>query len=830
MFTGPLWNLMLKAGSVTNSTVSILKSGDWTFTSSSGAHFGVATDSTVVFTNESGNVNASGGTGEIGQEVSSYAKVVNLSGNWTFNSYLTMAGGTGSTGIVENVSGDWSVGGEMRVASRGYGEFTQYGGSLTVGGDMYISYWASGNGVLTIKGGTVTVPSDKSVKLNYGTGTINLDGGTLVTPQVYRNGGTLTLNFNGGTLKANASADLLATENDNMVVHVNVGGGVIDCGGYAVTLKPKIGSSGDTGSLTFTGGNIITIDNDIYYSGVTYVTPGTTVKATNARISTLLSHGVALVGVTETGTYTVLTSDDDLSGLTLAGNVTCPAASSFDVNFADGGKSIAVTVTALKPGYWTGKAGDNNLSTAGNWSDNIVPQTGNAVIFSVGSVTLTKGGSFAATSITFAEGCSPVTIDGGAISGIAVITNLSSVVQTFANQVTFADTYRVHCNSALVHFAGGATARYPDESITDDTAASHTLKGAFTFTENWTIPLQPSGKPFILAPDSTLDGKVLSATTYNGGQPDLRIDEGAVATFEAVNSSNTLNIWMNGGRLVSTGDFTTLKGDIGYYAHKPNLGTIEANGFYKVDKSGGWISLYVTNFVIGAGGFGMKHMDWAFKFAADSKITAKDDFTIYKPVDGTKDNDWGLILQSHALTIDTAGHNVIFDSYVYNDAGSIVKEGEGELIMQGIRKQYAGGTTVKGGTLTVKRSDTVGTGAMTVKDGATLAVASGATLGSNTVTLEAGSTLALTATGNEFTALTNTLTLPTEGKATLRINGDRLKSGDHILVEGVSAGAESLLNVELAETVKDGRRYDVAVKDGNLVLSFASKGFILIVQ
>ena len=72
--------------------------------------------------------------------------------------------------------------------------------------------------------------------------------------------------------------------------------------------------------------------------------------------------------------------------------------------------------------------------------------------------------------------------------------------------------------------------------------------------------------------------------------------------------------------------------------------------------------------------------------------------------------------------------------------------------------------------------------------------------------------------------------LPESGKATLRINGDRLKGGDHILVAGVSADAVSHLNVELANSVKDGRRYEVAVKDGNLVLSFASKGFVLIVK
>lgn len=120
VFTGPMLNFALKAGNVTNSTVSIKKSGDWKFSANSGAYISCATNSTVVFTNESGYVYASAGPGEIGSGVSSYAKVVNLSGNWTFDNSksLVLAGGTGSTGIVENASGAWSVGGDMALQVR----------------------------------------------------------------------------------------------------------------------------------------------------------------------------------------------------------------------------------------------------------------------------------------------------------------------------------------------------------------------------------------------------------------------------------------------------------------------------------------------------------------------------------------------------------------------------------------------------------------------------------------------------------------------------------------------------------------------------------------
>ena len=357
VFTGPLLNYALKAGNVTNSVVSIKKSGDWKFSANSGAYISCATNSTVVFTNESGYVDASAGPGEIGPGASSYAKVVNLSGNWVFKNNLVLAGGTGSTGIVENVSGNWSVGGDMRVASSGYGEFIQYGGSLNVGGNMYIRYWGSGNGVLTIKGGTVTVASDKIVQVNNGFGTINLDGGTLVAPRVERrdnSGGEATIlyvNFNGGTLKANAdSTDFIHSQGSLAKVNVGVNGGVIDCGGHAVTLAVGDGIKG-TGGLTFTGGNTITISNNVTYAGATRVTPGTTLAVANETAkNNILANGLVVAGVPTAG-QTVFTYINALDNADLT-NVSCPCAPETTFKFSDEGKTNIVVDVVGSPD-WT---------------------------------------------------------------------------------------------------------------------------------------------------------------------------------------------------------------------------------------------------------------------------------------------------------------------------------------------------------------------------------------------------------------------------------------------------------------------------------------------
>lgn len=854
VFTGPLLNLVLKAGGVANSTVSILKkTGDWTFplTSNGSSQIGAAANSTVVFTNESGNVYvtaAEGSSHAIGGGASSYAKVVNLSGNWTFanNTKLYLASGTGSTGIVENVSGDWSVDDEFDVARSGYGEFIQYGGSLTVGGDMYISYFSSGNGVLTIKGGMVTVASDKSVQLRNGTGTstINLDGGTLVTPKISRSASNLNLNFNGGTLKANGTdnADLIYSSGTQVEAHVNANGGVIDCSGNPVTLSMPYGFDG-TGSLTFTGGNAITLncnDNNNVYGGITYVTGGTTVKASNNRAGKMLAKGIALVGALELNTpYTILAStaeSDDWSSLDRS-KVTCPSASAFTADIGADGKSITVTVTAFKPGYWTGAAGDNNLSTPGNWADNTVPTSGNATFECIAPATLAKGASFAATSITFAEGCFSVTIDGD-FTTLTSVTNNSSVNQTFAGFVDFgaldidvtapnATLSGTKVTGGCVVFAGGVKgAKVANHSIV---SGNYTLTSAEAFTNAYST--------FTVNENSSLSVKTIGGWNTNDTQK-LNIGEGATfcvsdVTREFSNGGSLDNrLWnRNEGTFIVTN--FTFTGDryswLGGNQYEPNANAVLKVGTLTVDGSGR-LALHGTGtgtgttlkMYIGEGGLNIasgKTGNYGV-FSSAHRTTMypwNSDFTFGRGSNAQYDfrlgSDQGNGTVNFTLnTDDEAGvpRTITMDARICTDTNTW-------------------SITVAGhGTNVVTSASPLMTGTYKLTDAATVKINSGAGFANGTISLDDGTTLEYTNVGNTLALPCRTLVLPESGKATLRINGDRLKNGDHILVEGVSAGAESLLNVELADSVKDGRRYDVAVKDGNLVLSI-NQGFMLIV-
>ena len=118
MFTGPyLWIYGLVAGDVENSTVSIVKRGDWR-AQYRGIRLGTQSGSSATFVNESGNMLIEGSAG------------------------VKIAEAANSTGVLETISGDWSIVGELRMgcASGSSGTFVVKGGNVTIlGSDLRLS-------------------------------------------------------------------------------------------------------------------------------------------------------------------------------------------------------------------------------------------------------------------------------------------------------------------------------------------------------------------------------------------------------------------------------------------------------------------------------------------------------------------------------------------------------------------------------------------------------------------------------------------------------------------------------------------------------------------
>ncbi|RYD21097.1 MAG: hypothetical protein EOP88_12610 [Verrucomicrobiaceae bacterium] len=211
-----------------------------------------------------------------------------------YRSTLSIANNGTGAGAVHMTSGSLSTFRQLSIgsASGAYGDFTQSGGTTSVGGFLAIGLGTatgtfkqtggtfnmttspvtngagtgshgemdfSGSAVFNVNGtadnglwvgesGTGVLNVSGNAALNFaatnnglqlarnasGVGTVNLTGGTVTLLKVYKGAGTGSLNFNGGTLAANAASPTFLTGLTNTYVHS--GGGGINNGGNAITI------------------------------------------------------------------------------------------------------------------------------------------------------------------------------------------------------------------------------------------------------------------------------------------------------------------------------------------------------------------------------------------------------------------------------------------------------------------------------------------------------------------------------------------------------------------------------------------------------------------
>ena len=583
----------------------------------------------------------------------------------------------------------------------------------------------------------------------------------------------------GGVIRKTGAGTLVMSDtfnNQSGYKKTYTGGTRVDEGTLRLAATGQLGTGAVTVSegarFEIAGG--VTVSNQVDGPGTLYIENGATLA---------MGNGPWTVGAVEVAPNATVT-------VKMPSGMSAPFAFLTGVDAADAARfalaghtlSLVGGVLVLKGDttgayVWAGASG-GDWATPGNWRvDGAVPATapgsGDTILFE-NDTALTVGGT-------------------GALTVMKIVTYSGAEV-TFSCPVQFAGTYLVQNVVVPPTFAGGATATYPDASLSALAGPSRVLSGDLTFTQNWTIPQQPNGYPFVVADGSTVTGKNLAGTT--NAPLSLVVNEGAVATFDSIAIAGKLDFKLAGGRLVANGDITV--GSNGtprnFGSSSGNIGTVEANGIYKNVSGHGQIDVYVTNFVVGAGGFGMKRKDYSFKMFADARLTAKDDLTIYEPArtdsGAPKDDDWGLNFNSHTFTVDTGNHTVTFDSFTSPNAGKLVKEGVGEMVMQNRQKKHSGGTVVKAGTLTVTVSGGQGYGPLTVDGGATLAYT--VVVGHPyPLTLGAGSILK-PAQNAYFDVSGGSLNLPAEGTVAVDMTGFTFVNGVPIpIISGAAAGDEA---------------------------------------
>jgi autotransporter-associated beta strand protein len=233
--------------------------------------------------NGTGTLNQTAGTITVMKEFGVGTRDDNKIGTGTYN-----LGGTGAITATNNIfigkeqgaSGTMTMTGGTMTGSdklilghnQATGSFTQSGGTVTVTNEVYIGNEnnASSVGTYTLSASAaMSVGKEVIVGRDNGTGTFNLDGGTVTTKKISGGNGSATVNFNGGVLKAKVDEGNLIENLD--VANVESGGLKIDSAGFNVGTSQVLTG---TGGLEKSGAGQLTLSGANAYAGTTTVAAG----------------------------------------------------------------------------------------------------------------------------------------------------------------------------------------------------------------------------------------------------------------------------------------------------------------------------------------------------------------------------------------------------------------------------------------------------------------------------------------------------------------------------------------------------------------------------
>jgi MYXO-CTERM domain-containing protein len=204
----------------------------------------------------------------------------------------------------------------------------------------------SGGGMLTISGsGQVTTAGTITLGMSGGSGTINLNGGALITPQIQRGTGTGKFNFNGGTLKAAASS---ATFMQGLTsASVMSSGAFINDAGFGITIaQPLLSGVSNDGGLTKMGAGTLTLTAAETYVGATKVNFGALTLATGASLTSTSVTVAAGATLNVNGSLSTTTTLISNGATTFAANA---GSGISDLTLASATIGSAGTVTIAAP-------------------------------------------------------------------------------------------------------------------------------------------------------------------------------------------------------------------------------------------------------------------------------------------------------------------------------------------------------------------------------------------------------------------------------------------------------------------------------------------------
>ena len=791
-FSGDLTALAVRGGATRKRASVLKKSGDWKLTND--ISLGNTANTTLVFTNESGNVTGTAkkdGSYIIAQADGAYAKLVNLDGTVSLDKNLTLASTATSTGVVEMVGGTLETTKVVKGNASGSASILLGGGTLKAkSADTFIPSGIAvtvGEGGGTIDNGGCDITIGASLGGVDDTGRLHLTGsGTTSLGQTLINNGKIVVDsgtvrpsamhigqdasndglveVNGGTLSI--TTDLYMGYSGNAKGTLTINGGMVEVDSASQTF-PGWGS-GSSGTINLNGGVLKTKRIAHNKGSCTINFNGGTLQANTDSNSDFIKNGITVNvvagGIIDNGGFAIKIPAA-LSGsgsLTFKGSGTTTL--SGGVNDYSGVTRVVAGSTPCVSKAIATKMLSNGVELGG------VPELNTPYTLLTSSSASDDWTSLSLSNVTCpvaSEFTKAIGDDGKSI--VVTVTSLKSGnVWTGAKDSNMSDPDNwlagvVPADGADIDLSAATTVN----ADLDRTFGAVTMgAGVVTFTGN-----KMKAESFS---DTSKVAVGANSTVTVDGDLSLSLDS----------SNRNICHWVgDGGKFEVTGDIKVTGANrvLNPCVESVGTGVISAKGLVSNAGSDSTFRLvraiagYHANWLIGEHGLsGSKKFAVVNSATATAKIIAATNFTMSAGVTANK-----------ALELDTAGHTVT------------------------IASNYDG------------------SGARTFSGSGTVAVGSGVGLGTGEITLGGGTTLALTATSSTFTALTNALNLPTTGAATIRIDGARLSSGSHTIASNVAAGATANVVLDPAGTALGGRKASLRVEDGSLVLRIEPCGMII---
>ncbi|HXI85441.1 MAG TPA: autotransporter-associated beta strand repeat-containing protein [Verrucomicrobiae bacterium] len=739
-----------------------------------------------------GVVNQSGGSVKVtgtGDPVFDIGGSMNLTGNKGSGTYNL----SGGTLLVPNAGNAWIGGWNSGVlnVTGGSAVFSNFlsvgrqhptligevqGGTLNVSGGSVIQanplahtvVGEAGTGTLMVasSGLMVVAGNDGLIIGNAATalGTVNLNGGTLITTNVNQNlggtNGTSIFNFNGGTLKASGTHPAFMT--GLTTATVQSAGAMIDDSGFNITIGQSLLDGGGGGGLTKLGTGVLTLTGTNTYSGTTVVTAGKLVApATQTSIGAVTVADGASLRVTAANT-----SQWSPTNLTLG--VTTGATIEFNALSNS-------NVPPLMVGTYTLNGTDRLKIIGGNFVTNSsYPLIHYTTLAGAGSNTFSPPGGMTATLTTITNTIYLTVLNFGTQLWTGSVNNANWDIETTPNWTV---------NNVLSIYGDGGLVQFDDSAATTSVKIVSDVVPAAVIISNITKTYTFSGAAISGFASLTVNGGGLAIlsnkntysgdTTINSGTVRVGLDNaipggpglGSVvlnATLDLAGHSNTINGLSGSGIVDSTtagaavltvgggGSSSTFSGVVQNTAGTLALVKVGAGTFTLVssNKHSGGTTLSAGQLNINnAGALGAAAGTFTINGGSTIDVTTSNDITIANNNPQTWNGDFTyagsmtnlnlgtgavtkpvpvqVTVNSSTLTNGVVLTNTLTVAGVISGSGSLNKAGAGTLALLG-NNNFGGNLNIVNGTVVVTTiGDSFGPGGV----GAGQAVTFGSTAG-----------------------------------------------------------------------------------------------------